>query len=348
MIHLIIVSVLVVVSTVVLGLALTNAPLLPAQASVQAETVDWLFGVHWWFIAFFFSLVTVFILYSVIVFRRRKGEQGEGKYITGSHNLEIVWTIVPIMIVLWMAVIGASTLADVERRDPQAITVNVFASQWVWRFEYEVTVLSETGEDVVTAISSDTLYLPNNRQVVLRLYSEDVIHSFFVPEFRIKQDVLPGGEDFARELRVTPKEEGNFKVRCAEICGRLHYAMQASIQVVSQDEFDSWLQENSGECSLGDEQCGQRWAQTYGCLGCHSINGSEGVGPTWQGVFGHEVTLADGSTVTADEAYLHTSIVDPNAQIVQGFQAGIMPTDFAEKLTEEQIQQIIAFIMSLQ
>ncbi|MEX2161398.1 MAG: cytochrome c oxidase subunit II [Anaerolineales bacterium] len=348
MIHFIIVSVLVVISTVLLGLFLTNAPILPTQASVQAETVDWLFGVHWWFIAFFFSLIVVFMLYSVVVFRRRKGERGDGKYITGSHRLEIVWTIVPIAIVLWMAVIGASTLADVERRDPQAITVDVFASQWVWRFEYEVPVQNEAGETFLTAITSDTLYLPNNRQVVLRLHSEDVIHSFFVPEFRVKQDVLPGGEAFVRELRITPKQEGTFKVRCAEICGQLHYAMQASVSVVPQVEFDAWLLEQSGECNLGEPECGQRWAQTYGCLACHSLTGETVVGPTWLGLFGSQVELTDGSSVTADEAYLHSSIVDPNAQIVAGFQAGVMPQDFATKLTEDQIRQIIAFIMSLQ
>lgn len=349
MIHLIIVSVLVIISTVLLGLFLTNVDILPVQASVQAETVDWLFGIHWWFIAFFFSLVTVFILYSVIVFRRRKGERGDGVYTTGHHRLEIFWTVIPIAIVLWMAVVGGSTLADVERRDPQAITVDVYASQWVWRFEYTVTVPGADGApDVVTAVSSDVLYLPKNKQAVLRLHSTDVIHSFFVPEFRLKQDVLPGGEEFTRELRVTPNLEGVFKVRCAEICGRLHYAMQADVAVVDGSEFDAWLVEQSGDCNLTDAECGQRWAATYGCTVCHSINGDTGVGPTWLGLFGHEVPLADGSTVIADEAYLHESIVDPNAKIVAGFQPGIMPQDFGERLTEDQIRQIIAFIMSLQ
>ncbi|MCW5878245.1 MAG: cytochrome c oxidase subunit II [Anaerolineales bacterium] len=348
MVHFVIVGLLVVASTLGLGLFLTNAPILPLQASEQAITVDWLFNIHWWLIAFFFSLITVFILYSVFVFRRKRGERGDGKYVSHNDRLEIIWTAIPIGIVLILAVIGASTLADVERRDANALTVDVYASQWVWRFEYTAEVQTEAGETILTAVSTDTLVLPKDRQVLLRMRSADVIHSFWVPEFRIKQDVLPGGDEFVRELRITPNLEGLYKVRCAELCGQLHYAMLADVQVVTPAEFDAWLAENAGDCNLGDEQCGQRWATTYGCTACHSLTGESGVGPTWLGLFGHEVSLSDGSVVTADLEYLHTSIVDPNAQVVQGFQPGIMPQDFAVRLTEEQIQQIIAFIVSLQ
>jgi len=344
MIHLVIVAVLVVISTVALGLFLTNAPLMPFQASQQAQVVDDLMDIHWWFIAFFISLIVVFLLYSVIVFRRRKGERGDGAYMEGNQRLEILWTIIPVGIVLWFAVIGGQTLADVERRDPEAITVSVFAAQWNWRFEYSVT----TEEGVVTAIASDTLVLPKNRQVVLRLHSDDVIHSFYVPEFRIKQDVLPGGPEFVRELRITPNQNGTFKVLCAEICGRLHYDMQAEVQVVDGSEFDAWLKEQSGECNLTDAECGQRWAETYGCLACHSLDGTVVVGPSWQGIFGSQEQLTDGSTVVVEEEYIRNSILDPNAQIVARFQPGIMPQNFAQILSEDQINQIIAFIMSLQ
>jgi cytochrome c oxidase subunit 2 len=344
MIHLLIVGVLVVLSTIGLGLLLTNAPILPLQASQQAVTVDWLFNIHFWFIAFFLSLIIVFMLYSIIVFRRKKGEKGDGVYMEGNQRLEIIWTLVPIAIVLWMAVVGADVLADVERRDPQAITVDVFAAQWSWRFQYEVT----TPEGVKTAVASDTLVLPRNQQVVLRLHSQDVIHSFFVPEFRVKQDVLPGGEEFVRELRITPNLNGTFKVRCAEICGQGHYSMQAQVQVVDGSEFTQWLNEQAADCNLSAEECGQRWAQTFGCLGCHTVDGTDKIGPTWQGLFGHEVELSDGSSLIADEDYLRTSIIDPNAQIVAGFQPGVMPQNFDELLSAEQIDQIIAFIESLQ
>lgn len=344
MIHLLIVGVLVAISTVGIGLYLTNANILPIAASQQAGTVDWLFHIHFWFIAFFFSLIVVFMLYSLVVFRRKKGEKGDGVYMEGNQRLEIIWTIIPIAIVLWMAVIGADTLSDVERRDPQAITVDVYAAQWSWRFQYSVV----TADGIKTAVASDTLVLPKNQQVVLRLHSQDVIHSFFVPEFRLKQDVLPGGEEFTRELRVTPNLAGTFKVRCAEICGTGHYSMQAQVQVVDGSEFQLWLTEQAADCNLDDAQCGLRWAQTFGCIGCHTTDGTPKIGPTWAGLFGHEVELADGSTVIADEAYLHESIVDPNAKIVAGFSPGVMPNTFDELLSDEQIGQIIAFIESLQ
>src|SRR3989304_3842212 len=300
MIHLLIAAVLVVISTILLGLFLTNAPLLPVQASTQAQTIDSLFHIHWWLIAFFVSLIVVLILYSLVVFRRRKGGRGDGVYMEGNQRLEMIWTIIPIGIVLWLAVIGSGSLSEVERRDPLAITVDVFAAQWSWRFQYQV----ETSDGGFAPVVANKLVLPIDQQVVLRLHSEDVIHSFFVPEFRVKQDVLPGGEEFVRELRGTPNLEGTYKVRCAEIGGQGHYSMQAEVQVVPGSEFDAWLVEQAAGCTLEDAQCGQRWAETYGCVACHSLNGDEGVGPTWLGLFGHEVPLTDGGPVIADEAYL--------------------------------------------
>lgn len=335
MLHFVIVAVLVALSTFFLGSFLSSGSLLPMQASQQAVTIDWLFGVHGWLIAFFFSLIVVFLIYSVVVFRRRPGEQGDGVYMTGNTRLEIIWTLIPLAIVLWLAVIGAQSLADVERRDPAALQVDVYAAQWSWRFEYD------------NGVVSNDLVLPKNQQVVLRLHSEDVIHSFYVPEFRVKQDVLPGGPEFTRELRITPTIEGQFKVRCAELCGQLHYDMLADIYVVSGSEFQAWMDESLAGCDLSPEECGQLWANQFGCLACHSLDGSVVVGPSWLGIAGTMEELEDGSSVLVDADYLHRSIVDPNVQIVAGFSAGVMPQNFGEILTEEQINEIIAFVLSL-
>ena len=335
MIHIIIVSVLVLISTVLMGTLIRVENLLPLQASAQAEIIDGLFTQHIWLISFFFSLIVVFILYSVVVFRRRKGELGDGQYIKGNLRLEIIWTIVPLFIVLYLAVVGANTLADVERRDPQAIEINVYAAQWSWRFEYE------------NGANSNVLVLPKDKQLLLRLHSEDVIHSFWVPEFRVKQDVIPGGEEYVRELRITPTELGDFKIRCAEICGLLHYSMLADVKVVSAPEFDAWLSSQI-ECNLSDEICGQQVATQFGCLACHSVDGNVIVGPSWLGIAGTQEQLADGSSISITADYLIESIKSPNAKIVEGFPEGVMPQNYAEILTPEQIDQIVAYILSLE
>jgi cytochrome c oxidase subunit 2 len=335
MIHFIIVGILVIVSTLLMGFGLINADLFPTQASEQAVAIDQLFHIHIWLISFFVSLIVVFILYSLVVFRRRRGDESDGAYFEGNAKLEMYWTVIPLIIVIGLAVYGAGALSDVERRDPGALEVNVIAQQWSWRFEYP-----ETG-----AVSNQ-LYLPVNRQVLLRMSSQDVIHSFWVPEFRVKQDVLPGGESFVRELRITPKDEGSYKVRCAELCGTGHYSMLADVIVVPEEEFTSWVTAQAAECDEEDSVCGERWVNQYGCLTCHTLDGSTGTGPTWQGLMAEDVVMADGQTVNVDAIYLHESIVDPNAKVVAGFQPNVMPQNFAEQLTEEQINQIVAFLLT--
>ncbi|MBI3159974.1 MAG: cytochrome c oxidase subunit II [Chloroflexi bacterium] len=343
----VLVAALVVASTYFLGAkVLTNEFLLPMQASEQAVVIDELFGIHWWLIAFFFSLIVVFMLYSVfrsfIVHGLRPKREGFGEYMEGNARLEVVWTVVPLALVVWIAFLGADSLGKVERRYAGPVEINVIGTQWSWRFEYP----TEEGVSVV----SDKLYLPVDKPVVLHLQSTDVIHSFWVPEFRVKQDVLPGGEAFTRDLRITATEIGAYKVRCAELCGESHWSMQADVQVVSEAEYEAWLVQAGEDC--GDEAvaCGQRWATQFGCVSCHQAADGPIVpttGPTWLELFGSVVSLDDGSTVTADETYILNSILDPNSQIHAGFRPDVMPKNFGELLTEEQINQIIEFIKSL-
>jgi cytochrome c oxidase subunit 2 len=212
--------------------------------------------------------------------------------------------------------------------------VNVIASQWSWRFEY-----------VDQGFSSTELVLPKNQQVLLVLSSTDVIHSFWVPEFRLKQDALPG-ENMERELRITPSELGEFQVRCAELCGLQHAYMNALVRVVERIDFDTWVEGQTAEPSGSAAERGKRVAQQFGCLSCHSTDGSQGAGPTWLGVFGSEETMTDGTTVTVNEEYLRQSILDPGAQIVEGYQ-NIMPANVSDQMSTEQINDIIAFIKSL-
>ncbi|MBC8505549.1 MAG: cytochrome c oxidase subunit II [Chloroflexi bacterium] len=333
--HFIFAALLVAVLTVLGILGLEQTELLPAQASLQAVGIDWLFDLHFKVIAFLFALIIGFMLYSIVVFRRKKGDTEDGDHIEGNTPLEILWTVVPLGVVLYFSFLGAQVLGDVERIDPLALEVDVIGSQWSWRFEYP-------DYDVV----STTLVLPVDQQTVLRLSSTDVIHSFWVPEFRIKQDVLPGDKNMIRDMRITPTEMGDFTVRCAELCGTQHAYMTAPVVVMSESEFTSWLDEQAALIPDNPVDRGRLWAEQNACLTCHSTDGSELVGPTWFNVYGSQETLEDGSTVTVDDEYIYESITEPMLRIVEGFPPA-MPPALSENLTNEQIADIIEFIKSL-
>lgn len=333
--HFIIAGILVIIVTALLIVGLENVQLLPVQASVQAEPIDELFAIEFRIIAFLFALIVVAMVYSIVVFRRKRGDTSDAKHIEGSTRLEVFWTIIPLITVLALAYLGGQSLAETLRQDPRPLQIDVVGQQWSWRFEYP-----ETG------VISNELVMPVNKQAVLHLRSSDVIHSFWVPEFRVKQDALPGGDEFVRDIFITPKQEGEYKVRCAELCGEQHAYMLAPVRVISQDAFLDWLSEQSGVPNDPVVR-GQLWADRFGCFTCHSIDGIPNVGPTWQGLYGSERLLDDGTTVVADEDYIRESIIDPNAKIVQGFQRGVMPQNFGQELTPDQITDIIEYIKTL-
>ncbi len=333
--HLVAAGFLVLVISALLIVGLNNVQLLPIQASAQALPIDSLFYKEFVVIAFLFSLIVVFMVYSMFAFRRKRGDTTDGPHMEGNTRLEVLWTVAPLITVLYFAYIGGQSLADTVRPDPQALEIKAVGQQWSWRFEYP-----DYG------IVSADLVMPLKKQALLRLSSMDVIHSFWVPEFRVKQDALPGGSEFVRDLRITPTEVGEYTVRCAELCGQQHAYMLAPVRVVSQQDFDTWVVEQSAQAGTPAER-GAKLSQQYGCLACHSLDGTTLVGPTWLGAFDHEVTLTDGTTLIADEAYLRESIIDPGAKIVEGFQ-DLMPKNFAEQLTDAQISDLIEYIKTIQ
>lgn len=338
--HFIGVTILVAALTAVFGFGLQAAMkdgfLMPKLASRQGVWIDWLFGYHLWVIAFLFSLILGFMLYSIFAFRQKKGEELDGEHFEGNTGLEVMWTVVPLLTVVVFAYLGGKSLANVTAENPNAMRINVTGRQWSWSFEYP-----EYG------ITSDVLVLPANHQALLRLRAVDVIHSFWVPEFRVKQDLLPGGE--VRDLRITPTLIGNYKVRCAELCGQRHALMEADVQVMASTDFETWVQQKIAEdpCKINDTVgCGKKLAQENGCLACHSIDGSKIVGPSWLGLYGKTESFTDGSTVVVDDAYIIESVRNPAARIVAGFQ-NQMPANAGEKLSDEQLQNVIEFIKSL-
>jgi cytochrome c oxidase subunit 2 len=330
--HFVIVGILVIVVSVLTYVGLDAAELMPVQASAQAVSIDWLWDLQLIAMSFLFALIVVPMAYSFIVFRRRKGETGDGEHIEGNTNLEITWTVIPLFMVLGLAYLGSYSLGDINRVDPQAMVIKVRAQQFAWTYEYP-----EYG------IISNELHLPVNRQVVLKMESADVIHSFWVPEFRVKQDVVPGR---VTEYRITPTLIGTYKVRCAELCGSNHYSMLSDVIVQSQADYDTWVavQSEIAAASQTPEGLGQRLTVQYGCTGCHSLDGSQLVGPSWLGLYESERQFADGTTGIADDNYISQSILEPNAKVVSGFQPGLMPP---YTLTNEEIANIIAYLRTL-
>jgi cytochrome c oxidase subunit 2 len=334
--HFVIVGILVIVMTVLIYFGLDSVGLMPVQASTQAIDIDWMWNLEVVAMSFLFALIVVPLVYSLIVFRRREGDTTDAEHMEGNTKLEITWTILPLFVVMAFAYLGAVNLAETRRVDPEAMVVGVTGLQWSWTFEYP----SVNGLTVV----SDELHLPVGKQVLLRMTSNDVIHSFWVPEFRVKQDLVPGR---LTELRITPTLEGNYKVRCAELCGTAHYSMEKPVIVSSQADFDAWLDEQlalAEEASQTPEGRGEALVAASGCAACHSTNGSPGIGPTWLGLFGRQEEMTDGTVITADEAYIHESIKAPQAKIVAGFENQLMP---AYDFTDEQIADIIAYIKTL-
>ena len=331
--HFVTVGILVILVAVLTYVGLNAAGLMPVEASAQAVSIDWLWNIQIEFISFLFALIVVPMVYSLIVFRRRKGDDGDGEHFEGNTKLEITWTIIPLIIVIGIAYIGAGNLAQVRRVDPEAMVVKVTGMQWSWSFEYP-----DSG------VVSNELHIPVNRQLLLEMTSKDVIHSFWVPEFRVKQDLVPGR---TTELRITPTLIGDYQVRCAELCGTSHAFMRAPVIVSSQADFDSWM---SGQAALAQQAAqtpegrGKALVASNGCAACHSIDGSKNIGPTWLGLFGSQVKLSDGTVVTADEAYITQSILEPQSQIVAGFENQKM---IQFSFTPDQVADIVAYIKTL-
>ena len=332
--HFVVVGILILLMAVLTYVGLDSVGLMPVQASAQSVPIDRMWNEQVIAMSFLFALIVVPMIYSLVVFRRKKGDTTDAKHIEGNTNLEITWTILPLFAVVAFAYLGGNSLAQTLRADPDAMVVKVTGRQWSWSFEYP-----EYG------VFSTELRVPVGKQIHLEMTSTDVIHSFWVPEFRVKQDLVPGR---VTELRITPTMEGSWKVRCAEICGASHYAMETPVVVMKQADFDAWIAEQvklAAQAAATPEGRGEALVRVSACSACHMINGVGGnVGPAWNGAYGEEVKLADGTTVPGDEAYLAESIKAPQAKIVAGYETQLMPT---YGFTDEQIADIVAYIKTL-
>jgi len=304
----------------------STLPLFPPSASTVAGDVDALFFFILAVSAFFAVLVSVLILYFTFKFKGKHGEAGAD--IHGSLTLELIWTGIPFVLAMVMFVWGAQLFFTLAKPPADAMDVFVVGKQWMWKVQHPEGV-REINE----------LHVPIGRPVRLTMGSEDVIHDFFIPAFRVKMDVVPGR---LTTMWFTATTVGEYHIFCAQYCGTKHSGMIGTVVAMLPEDYEVWL---AGGRSTGSAvQNGERLFTELSCITCHKADTS-GRGPTLAGVFGSTVQLNDGRKVLADENYLRESIMSPQAKVVQGFQP-IMPT-FQGLVSEENLLQLIAYVKTL-
>ncbi|MCY4158113.1 MAG: cytochrome c oxidase subunit II [Bacteroidetes bacterium] len=300
---------------------------LPEAASTIAGDVDHLF---------YFILVTSVILFvgvmaTMVFFAWRYRRRSPNDRPTPVHENRIVeasWVVFPTILVAIVFIWGFKVFLEQGIAPPNSYEVNVTARKWSWTFTYPNGVISPD------------LHVPVNRPIKLRMSSEDVIHSFFVPAFRIKADVLNGRYSYVW-FEATRKD--TFLVACTEYCGTAHSDMYSRVIVESQDDFNTWLADNIDDGTMTPAERGERLYTLQGCFGCHSLDGSVAAGPSFAGLAGSMRNFTDGTNAVADDNYLRTSIVNPAAQIVEGYD-NVMPGQYAVTMSAEEIDALIAFI----
>jgi cytochrome c oxidase subunit 2 len=300
----------------------------PPTAAAGATEVDQLYL----FLTLVSVVMTVLIFGAVFIFAikyRRRSEDEVPHLVEGSMMLEITWSIIPFLIMLVMFAWGAKIYWNEYTPPKNAYNIYAVGKQWMWKVQYP------EGQREI-----NELHVPTGRPVRVTLASEDVIHSFFIPAFRVKHDVVPGHYD---DVWFTATKPGRYHIFCAEYCGTEHSGMIGWVTVMEPTAFENWLAGGGAEGSMASQ--GEKLFQQLGCSTCHLLD-EQGRCPIMRGVYGSQVLLDDGRTILADEAYIRESILNPNAKIVSGFHKDVMPT-FQGQVTEENLLQLIEYIKSL-
>lgn len=295
-----------------------NPPLLTTEQSV--DPVFWyIVGIS----AFFLVLIVAIMIVFLVRYNRRRHPVPTSQ-VSQNVTLEVLWTLIPTVLALSMFYYGWSGYLNLRRVPEGAMEVSVTGRMWSWLFEY------------ANGKTSDKLYVPTGRPVKVKIHSADVIHSFYIPAFRVKRDAVPGMET---EVWFTATHPGSYDIFCAEYCGVGHAAMITTVEALPEHEFNEWY---AGEAPEGEAEEGMKLLRKHGCIGCHSLDGSPSVGPTFKGIWGRQVTVvADGKerTVKADEAYLKRAILDPQADLVKGFPP-VMPS-YRDRMSGQEVEEIV-------
>jgi cytochrome c oxidase subunit II len=320
-----------------IGIAITlSIDWFPEAGSTSASKIDTLYDVLLICSVPVFVLVMTVAIYSVVRFRAKPGDLGDGAPIHGNTRLEVIWVTIPFIMVTALAIYGWITLDDIEAKQPNEMVVNVTGQQFTWTFQYPEEKLD-----------AKELVLPVDRPVEFRIHTKDVIHSFWVPQFRLKSDAVPG---LTTKIRVTPDREGNFEVVCTELCGLGHSTMRQFARVVPASEFRSWVADQKKAASGGATGGGgggqpaggpdaEQIFTSAGCSGCHTLakaGATAKVGPDL------------GKLGNVKAGFIRTSIVDPNADVTKGYKPNIMPQDFKDKLSKQELDALVKYLLEAQ
>jgi cytochrome c oxidase subunit 2 len=309
----------------------------PTGASEGSAEHDWIYAFVFYICAFFFALICGLVCYNVLRFRQRRGYE---KLETPDHSraLEITWTVIPVILVMAMFFLGYTSYLNMRVPPENALEIQVTGQKWRWSFEYQngyVDAGSESGPP--------ELHVPPNMPITVALHSQDVIHGFFIPAFRLKMDAVPG-----RIIKIwfTATEPGEYPIFCSQYCGTQHSMMRA-LCVVHQDQasFAEWLAKANAQLSgtLTPAERGRHiYAGKGGCIQCHSLDGSIITGPSFKDLFGKKERLGDGSEVQVDENYVHFMVLHPGVKVVAGF-PNVMPS-FLGRLSDKEISDLTEFM----
>ncbi len=303
---------------------------MPVDASTTAGEVDWIFHFILWLSVFFFTLIIVVSTLFVVKYKARAGQKASH---TPHHNmtLELAWTIVPLVLVLVIFYFGFKAYLNMSIAPDNAYEIQVTGRKWSWMFTYP--------DGTVDA----DLHVPVDTPISLVLSSDDVIHSLFIPAFRLKKDAVPG---MYNKAWFQATEPGEYEILCAEYCGTEHSTMIAKVVVHEPGGFDAWLKDAANFLGrVSPVEAGEKLAKTRGCAQCHTSDGSALIGPSFKDLYGEKVVFKDGTNTIADENYLREAILDPMVKVVAGFEA-VMPT-YQGKLNDREIIAVIQYIKSL-
>ena len=317
-----------------------NSWAMPTEASTFAESTDNLYYFITALSVIFFVLIIGAMLYFMKKYARRSEDQKTSS-LTHNGKIEFLWSAIPAVLLVVIFAWGEIDWIKQTSPPPDAIDIRVTGRQWYWQVDYPdypgVTLTSSTEEPLIT------MMVPKGRPVRLIMTSEDVLHSFYVPAFRVKKDLVPGRYT---TLWFEATKVGEFNIFCAEYCGDRHSSMGGVIKVLEPDSFEAALREAAKLEQKPVESAadfGKRIYTRRGCVACHTLDGSAATGPSWKGLYGKEESLVGGETLKVDDNYIKESILQPKAKIVAGYTAANMPS-YQGQLDDKQITAVIEFI----